>query len=300
MDDLKRMALFAEIARAGSLSAAARHLRISTSAVSQQLRILEESFGVILVRRSNRKLSLTDAGARFAAHCREMVEVAERAREQLSLARDMPAGELRISLPLGLARYVAPALEPLLARHASLKLRLEADDGLVDLIDERIDLALRAGRMKDSSWVAQPLCHLHLGLCAAPGYLKKAGRPRTLEDLPGHEWLAAVADGRTLSFDLQGPAGTSRPVQVTPRVSSNNQLTLHQMCAAGLGITRCILADVEDELRQGRLEVLLPEWRLSPLQLWAVTPRRSGQPAKVRHAIDAIRTYLRQQPGISV
>lgn len=299
MDDLKRMALFAEIARAGSLSAAARHLRISTSAVSQQLRILEESCGVILVRRSNRKLSLTDAGARFATHCREMVEVAARAREQLSLARDTPAGELRISLPLGLARYVAPALEPLLTRHASLKLRLEADDGLVDLIDERIDLALRAGRMEDSSWVAQPLCRVHLALCAAPGYLKKAGRPRTLEDLHEHEWLAVVADGRSLVFDLQGPSGTSRPVRVTPRLSSNNQLTLHQMCAAGLGISRCILADVDDELRQGRLEVLLPEWRLTPLQLWAVTPRRSEQPAKVRHAIDAIRTYLRQQPGIS-
>ncbi|AEI67908.1 LysR family transcriptional regulator [Corallococcus macrosporus] len=299
MDDLKRMALFAEIARAGSLSAAARHLRISTSAVSQQLRLLEDSFGVILVRRSNRKLSLTDAGARFAVHCREMVEVAERAREQLSLARDTPAGELRISLPLGLTRHVAPALEPLLARHPSLKLRLEADDGLVDLIDERIDLALRAGRMKDSSWVAQPLCRVHLGLCATPGYLKKAGRPRTLEDLPGHEWLAVLADGRNLVFDLQGPSGASHAVQVTPRLSCNNQLTLHQMCAAGLGITRCILADVEDDLRLGRLEVLLPEWRLTPIQLWAVTPRRSGQPAKVRHALDAIRAYLRRQPGIS-
>ncbi|ATB48694.1 LysR family transcriptional regulator [Corallococcus macrosporus] len=299
MDDLKRMALFAEIARAGSLSAAARRLHISTSAVSQQLRILEEAFGVILVRRSNRKLSLTDAGARFAAHCREMVEVAERAREQLLLAKDTPSGELRISLPLGLARYVTPSLAPLLARHPSLKLRLEADDGLVDLIDERIDLALRAGRLEDSSWVAQPLCQVLLGLCAAPDYLKKAGRPKVPDDLRAHEWLGVVADGRSMAFDLQGPSGVNRPVQVTPRSSSNNQVTLHQMCAAGLGIARCILPDVEDDLRLGRLEVLLPEWRLSPLQLWAVTPRRSGQPAKVRHAIDAIRTHLRHQPGIS-
>ncbi len=300
MDDLKRMALFAEIARAGSLSAAARHLRISTSAVSQQLRILEEDFGVILVRRSNRKLTLTDAGARFASHCRELVEVAERAREQLSLARDTPAGELRVSLPLGLARYVAPALAPLLAKHPNLKLRLEADDGMVDLIDERIDLALRAGKLADSSWVAQPLCFVHLALCASPDYLKRAGRPRAPGELPGCDWLAAVSDGRTLTVELQGPSGEGHSLHVVPKNSANNQVTLHQMCAAGLGISRCILVDVEDDIRQGRLEVLLPEWRLHPLQLWVVTPRRSGQPAKVRRAIDAIRSYFRHQPGISM
>ncbi len=96
MDDLKRLALFAEVVRAGSLSAAARHLRISTSAVSQQLRSLEQAHGVTLLHRSTRKLSLTEAGARFAEHCQQLVDAAARARQQLALARDAPEGELRL------------------------------------------------------------------------------------------------------------------------------------------------------------------------------------------------------------
>jgi DNA-binding transcriptional LysR family regulator len=297
MDDLKRLALFAEVVRAGSLSAAARHLHISTSAVSQQLRALEQAHGVTLLHRSTRKIALTEAGTRFAEHCQAMVDAAARARQQLGLARDAPEGELRLSAPVGFARHVAPALAPLLAEYPALKLSLLVDDSMIDLIDARIDLALRAGRLADSTWVARRLCSFEWLICAAPAYLARAGLPRSPADLLAHQWVASPRDGRRLVLELQGPGGATELLRLEPRITSNNQLTLQQMCAAGLGLAAGVRADLDDDLRSGRLVPVLPEWHMAPMPVWAVTPQRDGQPAKVRHAIAALADHLRGVPG---
>jgi len=299
LDDLKRYALFAEVVRSGSMSAAARHLRVSTSAVSQQLRQLEQAYGVTLLHRSTRKLSLTETGLRFAEHCRAMVEAADRAQAQLLLARDAPEGELRVAAPVGFARHIAPALASLLARYTALRLNLHVDDALIDLIDARVDLAIRGGSLPDSSWVAQPLGCVHWLLCAAPSYLARAGMPETPAELLAHQWIAVPRDSRGFVVELQGPAGERETLHLEPRVASNNQFTVQQLCAAGLGIARGVRPDFEEDLRQGRLIPVLQDWKMAPIPMFAVTPQRDGQPAKVRHAIEAIRAYLRQVPGVS-
>lgn len=296
-DDWKRLALFAEVVRAGSLSAAARRLGISTSAVSQQLRVLEQAHGVTLLHRTTRKIAVTEAGARLADHCQAMVDAADRARQQLMLARDAPQGELRISAPVGFARHVAPALAPLLAAHPGLTLRLLVDDAMIDLVDARVDLALRAGRLADSTWVARRLCSFEMLLCAAPAYLARAGVPQAPADLLAHQWIGS---GQALLLELSGAAGVVERLRVEPRAMSNNQLSLQQLCVAGLGLTLAVRADVEDELRSGRLVPVLPGWRGPPIPVWAVTPQRDGQPAKVRHAAAAIERYLLTVPGAIV
>lgn len=296
-DDWKRLALFAEVVRAGSLSAAARRLGISTSAVSQQLRVLEQAHGVTLLHRTTRKIAVTEAGARLADHCQAMVDAADRARQQLTLARDAPQGELRISAPVGFARHVAPALAPLLAAHPGLTLRLLVDDAMIDLVDARVDLALRAGRLADSTWVARRLCSFEMLLCAAPAYLARAGVPQAPADLLAHQWIGS---GQALLLELSGATGTVERLRVEPRAMSNNQLSLQQLCVAGLGLTLAVRADVEDELRSGRLVPVLPGWRGPPIPVWAVTPQRDGQPAKVRHASAAIERYLLTVPGAIV
>ncbi|URI06349.1 LysR family transcriptional regulator [Aquincola tertiaricarbonis] len=296
-DDWKRLALFAEVVRAGSLSAAARRLGISTSAVSQQLRVLEQAHGVTLLHRTTRKIAVTEAGARLADHCQAMVDAADRARQQLTLARDAPQGELRISAPVGFARHVAPALAPLLAAHPGLTLRLLVDDAMIDLVDARVDLALRAGRLADSTWVARRLCSFEMLLCAAPAYLARAGVPQAPADLLAHQWIGS---GQALLLELSGATGTVERLRVEPRAMSNNQLSLQQLCVAGLGLTLAVRADVEDELRSGRLVPVLPGWRGPPIPVWAVTPQRDGQPAKVRHAAAAIERYLLTVPGAIV
>lgn len=283
--------------RAGSLSAAARHLGISTSAVSQQLRALEQRHGVTLLHRSTRKLTLTEAGRNLAAHCQALAAVAVQARQQLALARDAPQGELRLSAPIGFARCVAPALASLLADHAALTLHLEIDDRMIDLVDARIDLAIRAGDLADSSWSARRLCQIDYLLCAAPAYLARAGTPGTPAELAGHPWLTPPRGGRALPLQMRGPDGAQAAIEVTSRVTSNSQMSLQQMCVSGLGLAFVVSTEAEDDLLARRLVRVLPDWRVPPLPLWAVTPQRDRKPAKVRHAIAALQAYLQRLPG---
>ena len=298
MDDLRRMAVFAAVVEHRSLSAAARALGTSTSAVSQQLRRLERDGGVTLLHRTTRRLSLTEAGERFHADCAAMVAAARQARAQLALSRDAPVGELRLAAPVGFARHVAPALGGLLAAHPSLTLRLLVDDARIDLVRSRIDLAIRFGGLPDSSWVARRLGAMTVWLMASPTYLARHGVPQQPQDLPSHQWLGFAGDGRPLPLKLMHPDGDTQVLRLPPRISSNNQLSLQQLCAAGLGVARLSPVDADDDLRAGRLQRVLAPWAADPLPVWAVTPQRDAQPAKVRHASDALQAYLRRLPGI--
>lgn len=299
MIDFKRMAVFATVVELGSLGAAGRRLGMTTSAVSQHLRALEQSYGVALLHRSTRKLSLTDAGAGFSRHCQAMVAAAGAAHEQLNLAHDAPTGQLRLSAPATFARHVAPALAPLLTTYPQLKLHITVADEMIDLIDARIDLAVRGGRLADSNWVARRICALDWLICAAPSYIAQAGEPMTPAELSAHRWIT-VPQQQDSNIDVQliGPDGSSAPLKVESHVTSNNHMAAVQLCVAGLGMVLTIRADVEDELRRGQLVPVLPGWCLPPLPIWVVTPQRDTQPAKVRHAIEALKNYfLESMPG---
>lgn len=297
MDDLKRMAVFACVVQHGSMSGAARALGMSTSAVSQQVRRLESDGGVTLLHRSTRKLVLTEAGQRYHARCAAMWTAAEQARAELAASRDAPSGELRLSAPVGFARYVAPALGQLLAAHPALRLRLLVDDALIDLIDARIDLAIRFGRLADSSWAARRLCATQWWLCAAPTWVAQHSMPTHPDVLLTQSWLGFARDNGSLLIELRSPAGETHALRVEPRIASNNQLSIQQMCEAGLGLALVGSMDVHEAVQAGRLVRLLPDWSFGTLDISAVTPQRDAQPAKVRLAMAALGDYLRQVPG---
>lgn len=297
MEDLKRMAVFAAVVQHGSMSGAARALGTSTSAVSQQVRKLESDGGVTLLHRSTRKLALTEAGQRYHARCAAMCAAAEQARAELAASRDAPSGELRLSATVGFARHIAPALGDLLAAHPALRLRLLVDDAPIDLINARIDLAVRFGRLPDSTWVARRLCGMQWWLCASPTWVAAHGMPQHPDALLAHSWLGLVRDHSGLQVDLHSPTGEPHALRVEPRIASNNQLSIQQMCEAGLGLALVGSMDAHDALQAGRLVRLLPDWSCGTLDIWAVTPQRDAQPAKVRQAIAALHHYLRQVPG---
>jgi DNA-binding transcriptional LysR family regulator len=299
MDELKPLAIFAETVDAGSMSAAARRLGMTPSAVSQAIRALERQGGVMLLHRSTRKLALTEAGERYYPHCRRMLDAAHAAADALRLARDAPTGELRLAAPVGFATHIAPALAPLLAAAPALRLRVLVDDAMIDLIEARIDVALRVGRMGDSNWVARHLCELGTILCASPGYLERHGVPATPPDLAAHQWLALAPEealpasqALTVTLDLEGADGNMQRVAAEARIVSNNQVSLQQMCEHGLGIARLGRADVVASLERGALVQVLPSWKPPALPVWAVTPRRDGEEAKVRTALDCLKTYF--------
>lgn len=298
MDDLRRMAVFASVVQHGSMTGAARVLGMSPSAVSQQVRLLEREGGVTLLHRSTRKLALTEAGQRYHAQCAAMCAAADQARAELAASRDAPSGELRLSAPVGFARHVAPALGQLLAQHPALRLRLLVDDAAIDLISARVDLAVRFGRLADSTWAARRLGALQWWLCASPDWIAQHGAPDTPDALLAHTWLGFARAGGGLLLELHGPDGTTRSLRVEPRIASNNQLSIQQMCEAGLGLALMGSMDVHDALAQRRLVRLLPQWSFGTLDIWAVTPQRDAQPAKVRQAIAALHDYLVTQPGV--
>jgi len=300
MIDFKRMAVFATVVELGSLSAAGRRLDMTTSAISQHLRALEQAYGVALLHRSTRKISLTDAGARFSRHCQAMLVAADAAHEQLHLAHDAPTGQLRLSAPVGFVRHVAPALAPVLASYPQLKLHMAVADEMIDLIDARIDLAVRAGRLADSNWVARRICALESLICAAPSYIAQYGEPLTPPDLATHRWITATQqESMDIDVRLIGPDGGSEPLKVEPHITSNNHMAVLQLCVAGQGLALMVRADIDDELRRGQLVPVLPGWHLPTLPVWVVTPQRDTQPAKVRHAIEALKMYFMESvPGV--
>ncbi len=329
MNELKPYAVLAETIAAGSMSVAARRLGMSPSAVSQTIRALERQAGVTLLHRSTRKLALTEAGERCYPHCLRLLDAARAAADSLAQARDAPTGELRVAAPVGFAAHVPRALAPVLAQWPQLRLRLLVDDEMIDLIDARIDIAIRVGRLADSNWVARRLCEFEVIACAAPAYVERHGAPESPGDLARHSWLAFTREtppdappggGATglveepglpkLALELlrgasslppHSPAGDEKDraqrVQVGVRIASNNLFALQQMCEQGLGIARFAHADALPALSRGSLVRLLPGWHFAPMPVAAVTPRRDGEPAKVRVAVEALKRYFALPPG---
>ncbi|MDB5780080.1 MAG: transcriptional regulator, LysR family [Polaromonas sp.] len=292
MDQLKRMAVFAEVVAAGSLSAAARRLGMTPSAVSQHLRQLEQALGLALLHRSTRSLALTEAGERYHAGCAAMVAAARSAEQALARLRDEPEGELRLAAPIGFGSLLARALAPL-RRHSKLTLHLLLDDAVIDLIAARVDVALRVGALADSSLVARRLGGMARQLCAAPAYLAERGWPAQPQDLLRHDWVGSRP--QSLGFDqlaLQGPAGEQETLRLQGRVQATQASALHALCLAGWGIGMAVTEDDRQALADGRLLPVLPGWRLDDLPVHAVTLRRGEQPAKVRHALDLLASHF--------
>ena len=190
----------------------------------------------------------------------------------------------------------------MLAEHPALRLRLLVDDAPIDLIQSRVDLAVRFGGLADSTWAARRLGTLQWWLCAAPQWLAQHGTPASPEQLLAQPWLGLARDNGALLVEVHPPGAPAQALRVQPRIASNNQLSIQQMCEAGLGLALVGSIDVHDALASGRLVRLLPQWHFGPadgLRIWAVTPQRDTQPAKVRQAIAALAAYLQQQPGVS-
>lgn len=301
MEQLKRMALFATVVDKGSMVAAADVLGMSASAVSQQIRKLEESTQVSLLHRTTRRLTLTEAGAQLYQSCRQIVQLAEQAEQRLAELRDAPVGELRIAAPVGFSGHlVTNALAPLLRAHPQLNLRLFFQDEQIDLIEQRIDLAIRVGSMEDSSLVARHIGDWPMLLCAAPAYLARSGAIAGPERLSELDWLS-LGHERGAQVTLHGPEGALQRLRVEGRVVCNNILAVRQFTLAGMGISLQPEPEIRDLLARGELLAVLPQWRPTAIGLYLVTPRREAQPAKVRYAIEALRrALLAGQPPIAV
>jgi DNA-binding transcriptional LysR family regulator len=293
IDRLKRMAIFARVIELGSMSAAGRELGMSASAVSQQIRKLEAEAGISLLHRSTRKLSVTEAGRGYYEDCAGILVAAQAAERRLDELREAPRGELRIAFPVSFGPFIAAALAPKLLKHTGLSLRLFAEDRLIDMITERIDLAVRVGPLGDSSLVARRIGEWQHLLLASPNYVAWHGLPQTPEELSQHSVLLLTVLSKAEFIEMHRFGEPLKRVRVSGPVVGNSFDAVKEMMLQGLGIFRVPGPEASALISAGKAIQVLPGWEMSPLLVHAVTVQRQVQPAKVRWAIEALREVLR-------
>lgn len=300
LDQLRAMGVFACVVEKNSFSGAAKELGITTSAVSQQIRSLEQDMEVVLLHRSTRKLSLTEAGQAFLHSCQEMLSAAERGKVRINELRDDLVGDLRIaSTPELCANHIVPALSHWLSAHRGLSVHFEADNQYIDLIEGRIDIALRMGPSIEShNLSAIPLARVEQILVASPSFINHSSLISRPEDLADHALLALnTAKNQNLCSFENSVTGERVNVDVSSRLSSNNILVSKSMCMLGQGVAKILFLDVQKDLMNGSLIEVLPEWRLPAFTLYAVVAKNEEQPAKIGRCLDVLKQYFAQMPG---
>ncbi|WP_395676313.1 LysR family transcriptional regulator [Inquilinus sp.] len=257
MGRFEAMAVFVKVAEAGSLSAAGRELGLSLTSVSRQLAALEEQLGTRLVLRTTRRLALTEAGRLYHEQARHILgEVAE-AEQALTAPESAPTGRLHVSAPTLIGRLkLAPLLPEFLARHPGLAIDLTLTDRPVDLVEDGIDLAIRIGRLPDSSLVMRRLGGIRMRICAAPDYLAHCGEPAVPEDLAGHDCVVFATVPGPISWPFQTAAGRVM-VPVTARLRANDLDAAVAAALAGAGLVRAPSWQVADLVAAGRLVPVL-------------------------------------------
>ena len=271
LDNLRGMAVFASVVRHGSFSGAAKELGITTSAVSQQIRSLENDLGVVLLHRSTRKLSLTEAGASFYESAKDVVAAAEQGRIRVNQLRDELAGNLRIATTPEIAvNHLLPALSSWMAAHDDLTIHFEADNQYVDLIEERIDIALRmTPAQNDTSVSMTPLTEVRQLLVASPDYLRQSGKitdPKALSEL---QIIGISLLKDPMQLDLTSVEGGKKTrVKLNSRIQTNNVMMATTLAKEGHGVVRLMSLDVQQELANGELVEVLPGYQLPSYMLY--------------------------------
>ncbi|KRB62627.1 LysR family transcriptional regulator [Rhizobium sp. Root708] len=292
-DNLLDMLVFVRVAQAGSLSAAARELRLSLTVVSRKLTRLEARLGVRLFNRTTRSLTLTEEGMRFHARCVRILAEIDDAETEVTSGRDTALGLLRVTSTFAFGcRWLAPLLQEFQAQHPGLHVHLDTDDGVANIVERGYDLAIRFGALADSSLIARQLAPNRRVICASPSYLARHGRPETLEDLAGH---AAITFGDPPNTHWIFADG--RSVNVKGVLTTNNGELAHRWALGGAGLILKSIWDVRDDIRSGQLEVVLPDVLLPAAPIHAVFPHNRLTAAKVRLCVDFLAVRLKDIGG---
>ena len=299
---LRHAHVFCAVVDGGSFSSAARRLGVTPAAVSRAIATLEADLGAALIRRTTRRMSLTDDGARFAEAARGALQLLANARREVGGAGAAPRGRVRLSVPTTYGHVrVLPAIAALHARHPQLRVDIDVSNRNVDVIGEGFDLAVRMGELGDSAMIARKLEDAELAIYASPTYLERAGEPRKLEQLPAHALIGFVrpSTGRTLPWLLRGKRG--EPLEHEPARAlrcGDDFLGCVTLACAGAGLVQCYRFVAEAEVARGELvEVLVAHaGRTRPFQL--LQPRRVGAgSAATRAVVDALIAAVPQKRG---
>lgn len=291
--DLNQLVVFARVVEAGSFIAASRALGIPKSTVSRKIADLEDRLDTRLLQRTTRTLSLTDAGRLFYDHCARIASEVESAQLAVTSLKETPRGLLRVTCGPN-ASYLAPIVRDYLQRYPEVRLELVTTARSVDLVEERFDVGIRAGRLPDSSLIAKSLGVAAWFLVASPAYLKRRGRPRTPADLAKHHVVHFLGSDRVT---LQLRRGDDHAeVAVSPRLVVNELDLLHPAVLGGLGIALLPAYQCVDDLRARRLERVLHGWEPPPTPIQLVYPSTRHVSPTVKSFIEHVQARMTPPP----
>lgn len=294
MDRFEAMRVFVTVVDEGSFVAAADRLGLSKAVVSRQVAQLEHELGARLLHRTTRKLSLTSEGESFLARSREMLQQWQEASDAVSHKSGQARGVLRINVPVSFGiSHLAPLWAQFMELHPQVVLDVTLSDRLIDLVEEGFDLAVRIGRLDASTLVSRRLDTTRLMACASPNYLRLHGQPVEPKDLLKHRVISysLLTTGDVWSFTSTS-TGERQDVRVIPVMRSNNGDSCREIAVQSQGIVLQPDFLVGEDIDQGRLVQIMPDWQAARLGIYAVYPSRRHLPAKVRLLIEFLADRL--------
>jgi len=296
--ELEELTVFLAIVDSGSMTAAAERLGQPVSTVSRLLGRLEEKLATPLLRRTTRRLDLTDEGTAFVDDARGILRAVQAAEDRIVERRGQLSGQLRIDAA---TPFMLHALVPLIpeyrARHPNVTLTLSSNEGFIDLLERRVDLAVRIGELKDSTLHSRLLGHAKLRLVASPEYLKRRGTPQSAAELMDHELLGFSEPDSLNVWPLLDPDG--KRVRIEPTLKSSSGETLCQLAVQGMGISNFSDFHTWSDLAAGRLVEVLPALTIPASRpIHAVYYQHSAVSAKIASLVDYLAEALRRQPWI--
>lgn len=294
VDRLEGMTIFLMVIEKGSFSGAARELRIPVQSVSRKVADLENHLGTQLLTRTTRKLSLTDAGAVFAATSRRIVDLVDEAEREAAGEFVTPRGDLVVTAPVFFGRlHLVPIVAEFLALFPDINVRLVLGDRNLDLLDDQIDMALRIGRLPDSGMIATRVGQIRGVVCASPRLLADHGVPRRPADLALLPCIATEGETSPAAWRFREP-GSDKVIEVAVRARLTTAAEAAMEAAVlGLGFTRLLHYQVEGALVSGSLELVLEEYEDQPFPVHLVHAPRAHMPLKMRRFIDFVAPRLR-------
>ncbi len=296
MDTLNGFAVFTKVVETGGFSAAARELNMSKSAVSKHIAKLEDRLGVRLLNRTTRKLSPTEVGTTFYERALRIVQDVEETEQAASALHTEPRGTLRLNVPMSFGYlHVAPALAEFTDRYPDIRIDMDLNDRVVNLLDEGYDIAIRIARLPDSTLTARKLAPFRLAICASPQYWKKNGIPTCPEDLRDHNCLIYSYLLNENIWPFQGPDGEIA-VKVSGNLRANNGDALRAAALEGAGVFLGPTFIVNDDFRTNRLQPILTDFMKTDLAIYAVYPHNRYLSAKVRAFVDFLAERYGPEP----
>ena len=295
--DTDSMRLFVEVARRGNFAAVARDRDVDPSSVSRAVALLEDELGVRLFQRTTRRVMLTEAGEIYLARVSALVDELDYARDEARGASAGPAGTLRLTASVAFGyTCLVPLLPEFRQRFPGVKLELLLTDAVLDLVAERVDLAVRLGRRFDADFIATKLFDTQYRVCASPAYLKGKKAPKSPEELQQHSCLLfALPDFRS-RWLFRDRKGAVQEVPVHGDVTILNALALRACALAGMGPVLLANWLIDEDIKKGRLIDLFPKYRVTATEfdtaIWLLYPSRSHLPNKVRVMIDFLKQHL--------